>query len=235
MRNLRLVLLVTSLVATLAVSTRVIANVMIWSFEATVRTTHFFDINANPIPGFSIPFNASVGDTISGYFKINLDDPGTLSFPGRADYNDQPAAFNVTINGTQLFVTTPGSGDISGITVFNDLPLDTVVFSRTSYDPRLLPTFFQFASIHFYGANTENPLNSVALPLDFSMGEFLREKVLEIGIRDRPFDRGYQLVANITATAITSVPEPASWALFGLGLGTLGLATYARRRWAPIC
>lgn len=61
----------------------------------------------------------------------------------------------------------------------------------------------------------------------FDFTEFTDLRSFEIN-RITPNEWGYMALDNLQVTAVTPVPEPASWLMFGLGLA--GLGAYAKRR-----
>jgi len=195
-----------------------------WQYQGVVSNAGF--ISPETKGTFSLPFNASVGDSVSGVVIINYADLGTDNTLTHKYYFDQTESMSLTINGYDIY--QPGNVDTGRtIQLYNDDVslggVDQIHFQRTDADPSDIPGY-QINTGLILKDTTASVFTSLELPTTLSLNDF-NINVIGLGISSKsnpntgPY---YSLSANIVSLEKAApVPIPPTIGLFGVGI--LGL------------
>lgn len=147
-----------------------------------------------------------------------------------------------TVDGKAAFqVKWPSVGEY-GTEVFSPNTFSLILVSRTDLGVGDFDVFFNYTNITwdngnavagFHNGSTTSPV-FYQLPGSGTEGAFLNGGSNPLYLSSNTGSAGavnFQARTGgfVSIPAITAIPEPSTWALFALGIGLLGLASYRRR------
>ena len=209
----------------------------------------------NVIPVLAAGFIATIG--ASSAAQAHLVDfgvaalGGTITFAGGATLDTSSA---LDLDGASLIVTSVGAGDESGLTVFPTGVANTVTLTHPimygsgsgMVDTPIGGTGVQKSWSGIVGGKLDNFVEDLTTVKDIdrgtldaitvtltgeltdSLGLFKDAKAQLILGASEVEGPGSAIAVSMTNTAVSSIPEPSTWVMMGLGFAALGYAAVRR-------
>jgi PEP-CTERM motif len=196
--------------------------------------------------GYFLPFAVSVGDSFTYTFTFDDATPDTYILPGSTYFGKYEPLLgaSISVGGSTFDIPFAATGR-AGISVQNDYPDSDPRDQWTVYAYELAGSSIgSFVSqMTMWTVTASNVLTSDALPgappdpLEFAYNNFTLQY-----LESQYFDDDGNLVqtgsyfngkvSSIVAASAAPVPEPSTFALFGVALGLMGMVS--RRRHDPV-
>jgi hypothetical protein len=173
-----------------------------WEWEATVVSEGFHSINTIPLP-----WEVSIGDTISGTFKMDYSDAGFLRDPGVRVFENQPVdTVSAIIGGVDLWLDsyTSHTNVIIDDEPFFNPDLEKMDINRFGRGDSRYPGVAVDGGMLFSDRTGSNLIQDAQMPLPLKLSDFENSQ-FGLFIGEASLNVNYELTADLSN--LNMIPE----------------------------